>query len=73
MSYQIPQQLEYKEKIIFGLTFKQLGYAFLFGGIALLLFFKLPFGLYINGVISFLFTFVGTLFMFFNFDKFLKQ
>ena len=31
MAYEIPQQLTYKEKIIFGLTFKQLGYALGFG------------------------------------------
>ncbi len=31
MGYEIPQQLEYKEKIVFGLTFKQLAYAFGFG------------------------------------------
>jgi len=38
MAYQIPQQLAYKEKIMFGLTFKQLLYAFLFGGISLIIF-----------------------------------
>ena len=37
MSYEIPQQLEYKEKIMFGLTFKQLSYLFLFGFIDLVL------------------------------------
>ena len=37
MAYEIPQQLEHKEKIIFGLTFTQLGWAMLFGLIALLL------------------------------------
>ncbi len=35
MTYQIPQQLEYKEKIMFGLTFKQLLYAFIFGFLSL--------------------------------------
>jgi len=38
MPYQIPQQLEYKEKIMFGLTFKQLAYASLFGILSLLFF-----------------------------------
>ena len=42
MSYQIPQQLEYKEKIMFGLTFKQLLYAFGFGTIALLCLKRIP-------------------------------
>jgi len=37
MSYEIPQQLEYKERIIFGMTFGQLIYFFLFGFIDLML------------------------------------
>lgn len=40
MTYQIPQQLEYKEKIMFGLTFQQLAYALLFGVISLIIFRK---------------------------------
>lgn len=35
MAYEIPQQLEHKEKIMFNLTIKQLGWASLFGFIAL--------------------------------------
>jgi hypothetical protein len=31
MAYEIPQQMQYKERIIFGLTFQQLGWALLFG------------------------------------------
>ena len=73
MAYEIPQQLEYKEKIIFNLTFKQLGYAFLFGTIALLIFFKLPLNIYIRGILSGYCSLIGALFMFFNFDKFLKE
>jgi hypothetical protein len=42
MAYEIPQKLEYNEKIMFGLTFNQLGYFFLFGAIGLFIFFKLP-------------------------------
>jgi len=34
--------LERHKRIMFGLTFGQLGYFFLFGGIGLLVFFKLP-------------------------------
>ena len=45
MTYEIPQQLEYKEKIIFGLTFTQLLYAVIFLPIALALLFKLPLAL----------------------------
>ena len=38
--YEIPQQLEYKERIVFGLTFGQLAYALIFLPIAII-FFKL--------------------------------
>jgi len=31
MAYEIPQQMQYKEKIIFNLTFQQLGWVLLFG------------------------------------------
>ena len=34
MAYEIPQKLEYNEKIAFGLTFKQLAYALFFSFIA---------------------------------------
>ena len=40
MAYEIPQQLEYKEKIIFNLTFKQLAYLFAFAPFMLLIFLK---------------------------------
>jgi hypothetical protein len=36
--YEIPQQLEYKEKIVFGLTFGQLMYAMIFLPIAIVFF-----------------------------------
>jgi len=36
--YEIPQQLEYKEKIVFGLTFEQLIYALIFLPIVLIFF-----------------------------------
>ena len=36
--YEIPQQLEYKEKIVFGLTFGQLIYVLIFLPIALIFF-----------------------------------
>ncbi|MBS3165532.1 PrgI family protein [Candidatus Woesearchaeota archaeon] len=45
MSYEIPQQLEYKEKIIFGLTFQQLLYALIFSPLALALLFKTPYAI----------------------------
>jgi hypothetical protein len=36
--YEIPQQLEYKEKIVFGLTFEQLMYAMIFLPFAVMFF-----------------------------------
>jgi len=42
MAYQIPQQLEYKEKIMFGLTFRQLTCAFILGFISLIVKNRLP-------------------------------
>lgn len=39
--YEIPQQLEYKEKIVFGLTFVQLLYALIFFPIIFFILFKL--------------------------------
>ena len=38
MAYEIPQQLQYREKIIFGLDFKQFGYSVIFGVIVLFIF-----------------------------------
>lgn len=41
--YEIPQQLEYKEKIVFGLTFSQLAYALIFLPIVIIFFrMKIP-------------------------------
>jgi len=72
MTYEIPQQLEYKEKIIFGLTFKQLAYLFGFAPFMLLIFLKtgLPTAFKVI-IIGFLGCFaVG--FMFLNLDYHLK-
>ncbi|MCX6706651.1 MAG: PrgI family protein, partial [Candidatus Woesearchaeota archaeon] len=46
MTYEIPQQIAYEEKIIFGLTFRQLIYVLIFGPIALAILFKTPFDIY---------------------------
>lgn len=48
MAYEIPQQLAYKEKIIFGLTFEQVGWLFLFMPFMILIFFKTPLNLYVR-------------------------
>ena len=72
MSYQIPQQLEYKEKIMFGLTFKQLSYGFIFGILALL-FFKGISNSYIKFTLMFLSSGLGISFMFLNLDTLIKN
>ncbi|MBI2657616.1 PrgI family protein [Candidatus Woesearchaeota archaeon] len=73
MSYEIPQQLQYEEKIIFGLTFKQLIYACIFGIPCLLIFFKSKIDIYIRAVIAMVLLGVASLFMFFNFSTYLKN
>ena len=45
MSYEIPQELQYQEKIIFGLTFQQLMYAVIFSPLAIAFLLKTPFPL----------------------------
>jgi hypothetical protein len=72
MSYQIPQQLEYKEKIMFGLTFKQLSYGFVFGILAIL-FFKNISNSYIKFTLMFLSSGLGISFMFLNLDTLIKN
>ena len=68
MGYEIPQQLEYKEKIIFGLNFKQLGYAFGFAPLMLIIFFKTGLDIYVRGTITALLAGLACAFMFFNLD-----
>ena len=72
MPYQIPQQLAYKEKIMFGLTFKQLVYAFVFGLLSLL-FFKRIDGLYLKFTLVILSSALGVGFMFLNLAGILKD
>ena len=72
MSYQIPQQLEYKEKIMFGLTFKQLCYGFVFGVISLI-FLKYISNDYIKYPLMFTSSTIGICFMFLNLDTLIKN
>jgi type IV secretory pathway VirB4 component len=72
MSYQIPQQLAYKEKIMFGLTFKQLIYAFLFGFIGIILFKKID-GTTPKIIFTTLPMLIGLGFMFFDLDTKIKN
>jgi hypothetical protein len=72
MAYEIPQQLEYKEKIMFGLTFKQLAYLFLFAPLGTYLYFKtdLSFPVKIFFLINISALAIG--FIFLNLDYYLK-
>jgi conjugal transfer ATP-binding protein TraC len=64
--YEIPQQLEYKEKIIFGLTFSQLAYALIFFPIVFSLIFKLDARIEIRVILATLPSLLAVGFMFFD-------
>ena len=72
MTYQIPQQLAYQEKIMFGLTFKQLLYAFLFGTISLLIFRKIS-NLTLGIILATIPSAIGLGFIFFDLEEKIKN
>jgi hypothetical protein len=72
MAYQIPQQLAYKEKIMFGLTFKQLMYAFLFGCISLIIFRRIN-NLTLGIILATLHSVLGLGFVFFDLEDKIKN
>lgn len=69
MSYEIPQQLEYKEKIIFGLTFGQLLYALIFSPLALAILFKTNFEIYTRIGLALIPCMIAGVFMFTDIPK----
>jgi conjugal transfer ATP-binding protein TraC len=72
MGYEIPSQLEYQEKIMFNLNFKQLLYAFVTIIVDFTLFFKTPIdNLYVKASFLVIPTILGAGFMFFDLDKYL--
>ena len=73
MVYEIPQELEYKEKIIFGLTFQQLFYAFIFFPISGFIFVKTNIPLFPRLLISMSLISLGASFMFLNLSNHLKD
>ena len=73
MAYEIPQQLQYEEKIIFGLTFKQLFYGVIFLLPSLYIFMKTGFGLYIKLFLGTLLIGIACLFMFFGFEAYIRN
>jgi len=66
MTYEIPQTLQYKERIIFNLTLEQLLYAAFFGFIAFLLYAKTPFSLAVRVVLALCPVAIGFLCVFCN-------
>lgn len=70
--YEIPQQLEYKEKIVFGLTFEQLIYALIFLPIAII-FFRMNISLPAKVFLIFIPVSLAAGFMFFGLTSKLKD
>ena len=73
MSYEIPQKLQYEEKIIFGLTFRQLVFVPIFIIPALVIFLKSHLPITIRLIVSTALMGLGLLFMFFNLLDYLKN
>ncbi|NPE26708.1 DUF87 domain-containing protein [Methanococcoides sp. SA1] len=64
--YEIPQQLTYKERIVFGLTFEQLGYALIFTPIIFVILFRLQINLTARILLVIVPTLLAVGFMFFD-------
>jgi len=71
--YEIPQQLEYKEKIVFNLTFEQLAYAFLFFPVVFIILFRLNIPLTARVFLAIFPSLLATGFMFFDLKEHLKN
>ena len=71
--YEIPQELKYKEKIVFGLTFNQLGWALLFFPIILIILAKTHYDLTVKLTLISILIILALLFMFFDFSTKLKN
>jgi len=71
--YEIPQQLEYKEKIVFGLTFGQLFYALIFLPLISSLLFKINASIHIRISLALIPTLLAIGFMFFELSTHIKN
>ena len=71
--YEIPQQLEYKEKIVFGLTFGQLMWALIFLPFAFVFFARLNASLPVRVFLTFIPISLASGFMFFNLSSHIKN
>ncbi len=72
MPYEIPSEIEYKEKIIFGLTFMQIVIALPFLFLVFIIF-KSGMNIYLNGIISSFVIGLASLFMFFDLGEKIKN
>ena len=72
MSYEIPQQLAYKEKIIFGLTFPQLAYASVFLAPSLIIFLRTSLPIAVKVIFVTILGCLAAGFMFLNLSYHLK-
>ena len=72
MPYEIPQNLKYMEKIAFGLTFCQLFWLGLFGGLSAVIFFRLELAFFLKAFFVLFFVVLGVGFAFFDFFGFLQ-
>jgi hypothetical protein len=71
--YEIPQQLEYKEKIVFGLTFIQFAYALLFFPIVFSLLFKINVSIELRIILAIIPALLAVGFMFFDLSTLIKN
>ena len=71
--YEIPQQLEYKEKIVFGLTFGQLIYGLIFFPFAFYFFFRLNAPLGVRVFLTFIPVTIASGFMFFDLTRHIRN
>ena len=71
--YEIPQQLAYREKIVFGLTFAQLAYALLFFPIIFSLLFKIKASIEVRIFLAGIPTLFAIGFMFFDLSTHLRN
>ncbi len=66
MAYEIPQSLQYKERIVFNLTIEQVLYATVFGLLAFLTYAKLPYSIYARVSWALIPIGIGLMFMFWD-------
>ena len=72
MSFEIPQELEYKEIIAFGLTFRQLAYAVVFSLLTIICFTKVDI-LWLKSLLCFILIVVGLAFVFLDLNTKLRD